>query len=116
ASTTQFDPVTVEPVTYTGNTDRESTPRSYGVDVNQMVFDRSRFTTLRSERALSQAADYDLEAAGQNLITRTTAAYFNVLVQLETLAAAEAAEAALQKQFDFASRRLAVGRSEERRG
>ena len=109
ASTTQFDPVTGEPITYTGNTDRESTTRSYGVDVNQMVFDRSRFTALRSERALSLASDFDLEAAGQNLITRTSAAYFNVLVQLETLAAAEAAEAALQKQFDFASRRLDVG-------
>ena len=109
ASTTQFDPVTGEPVTYTGNTDRETTTRSYGVDVSQMVYDRSRFTALRSEQALSRASDFDLEAAGQNLITRTSQAYFNALVQLETLAAAEAAEAALQKQFDFASRRLDVG-------
>jgi outer membrane protein len=48
-------------------------------------------------------------AAGDNLVTRTSAAYFNVLVQLETLAAAEAAETALQKQFDYASKRLEVG-------
>src|SRR5690606_24552860 len=79
------------------------------IDVNQMVFDRARFTTLNSQKALSKASDFQLEAAGNSLITRTSATYFNVLVQLETLAAAEAAEAALQKQFDFASKRLEVG-------
>jgi outer membrane protein len=74
-----------------------------------MVFDRSRFSTLSSQKALSRASDFQLEAAGNSLITRTSATYFNVLVQLETLAAAEAAETALQKQFDFASKRLEVG-------
>ena len=87
----------------------ESTTREYGVNLQQMVFDRSVFTQLKSRKALSRASDFQLEAAGDNLITRTSAAYFNVLIQLETLAAAEAAEAALQKQFDFASKRLEVG-------
>jgi outer membrane protein len=77
--------------------------------VRQMLFDRSRSTSLRSQNALARASDFQLEAAGDDLITRTSAAYFNVLVQLETLAAAEAAERALQKQFDFASKRLEVG-------
>ena len=54
-------------------------------------------------------ADPELAAEGHSLITRTSAAYFNVLVQLETLAAAEAAETALKKQFDYASKRLEVG-------
>ena len=87
----------------------ESTSREYGVTLQQMVYDRSVFTQRKSQNALSRASDYQLEAAGDNLITRTSAAYFNVLVELETLAAAEAAEAALQKQFDFASKRLEVG-------
>ena len=87
----------------------ESTTREYGVNLQQMVFDRSVFTQLKSRKALSRASDFQLEAAGDNLITRTSAAYFNVLIQLETLAAAEAAEAALQKQFEFASKRLEVG-------
>lgn len=109
ATQNQFDPVTGEPITFSGNVDTESTTRRLGVDVNQMVFDRARFSTLNSQKALSKASDFQLEAAGNSLITRTSATYFNVLVQLETLAAAEAAEAALQKQFDFASKRLEVG-------
>jgi outer membrane protein len=87
----------------------ESDSRRFGLNVQQMIYDRSRFTTLNSQNALARASDFQLEAAGDNLITRTSAAYFNVLVQLETLAAAEAAERALQKQFDFASKRLEVG-------
>ena len=89
--------------------DEETTSRSVGVNARQMVYDHANFTRLRSANALSQAADFQLDSASDDLITRTSAAYFNVLVQLETLAAAEAAETALKKQFDFASKRLDVG-------
>ena len=89
--------------------DGETTSRDVGVNVRQMVYDHGNFTRLRSANALSQAADFRLDSASDTLITRTSAAYFNVLVQLETLAAAEAAETALKKQFDFASKRLDVG-------
>ena len=89
--------------------EEETTSRSVGVNARQMVYDHSNFTRLRSANALSQAADFQLDSASDNLITRTSAAYFNVLVQIETLAAAEAAETALKKQFDFASKRLDVG-------
>ena len=89
--------------------DEESTGRTASVRLDQMVYDHSVFTNLRSKNALSQASDFQLDAASDDLIIRTSAAYFNVLVQLETLAAAEAAETALKKQFDFASKRLEVG-------
>jgi outer membrane protein len=109
ASDTQFDPATGQPVRFTGDTETDTKTRNLGVDVRQMIYDRSRFTTLDSQRALSRAADFQVEAAGDTLITRTSAAYFNVLVALETLEAAKAAEEALRKQFDFASKRLEVG-------
>ena len=108
-TSTQFDPATGEQVQFSGDIESDSTSRNIGVNVNQMVYDRSRFTTLRGQNALSQASDFQLESANDTLITRTSAAYFNVLVQLETLAAAEAAQSALNKQFDFASKRLEVG-------
>ena len=88
---------------------RDSNTRRYGVTLDQMVFDGSRISRLRSANALSEASDYNLEFASDQLITRTSSAYFNVLVQLENLAAAEASETALKKQFDFASKRLEVG-------
>lgn len=93
----------------TSDSSSDSTTRDYGVRLDQMVYDHSRITALRSANALSSASDFQLESEGDSLITRTSAAYFNVLVQLENLAAAESAETALQKQFDFASKRLEVG-------
>lgn len=82
---------------------------SWGVSLNQTLFDYGNITALRGAKAQDRAGGYVLAAAGQNLITRTSAAYFNVLVQMETLSAAEAAEAAAKKQFDYASKRLEVG-------
>ena len=82
---------------------------SWGVNASQSIFDYGNYTALRAAKALDRAGGFDLEAAGLNLVTRTSAAYFNVLMQLETLSAAEAGETALKKQFDFASKRLEVG-------
>ncbi|WP_101926349.1 MULTISPECIES: TolC family outer membrane protein [Luteimonas] len=86
-----------------------SRTRSYGINAGQVLFDWSQVATLRSQRALSTAADFQLDADNDTLITRTAAAYFDVLVATETLAAAEAAEAAFKRQFDFADKRLEVG-------
>ncbi|MBL8262591.1 MAG: TolC family outer membrane protein [Xanthomonadaceae bacterium] len=83
--------------------------RSYGFSVDQSLFDLGDINRHRSQLALAEAADFQLEAAGDSLITRTSAAYFNVLIAIETLAAAEAQETALKKQFDFADKRLEVG-------
>ncbi len=82
---------------------------SWGVNLQQSLFNFGSYSNLKGAQAADRAGGFSLEAAGQTLITRTSAAYFNVLVQLETLSAAEAAEAALKKQFDFASKRLEVG-------
>lgn len=92
-----------------GSSETDTTTRNYGLQLSQMIYDHSRVTALKSANALSQASNFSLDSANDSLITRTSAAYFNVLVQLETLAAAEAAETALKKQFDFATKRLEVG-------
>jgi outer membrane protein len=83
--------------------------RSYGASLSQTIFDWSRIADLRGQKAISQAADYDLASANNDLITRTSAAYFNVLIGIESLAAAETNEAASKKQFDYAQKRLDVG-------
>lgn len=91
------------------DTSSDTSTRDLGLRLNQMVYDHSVITRARSQDALARAADFQLEAAGDSLITRTSAAYFNVLVAMETLSAAEAQETALKKQFDFADKRLEVG-------
>jgi outer membrane protein len=92
-----------------GDSDTTSNSRRYGLNLDQTLFDFGKFSRVRSQNALSKAADFTLDSAGDTLITRTSKAYFDVLVAIETLAAAEAQEAALKKQFDFASKRLEVG-------
>lgn len=109
SSQTQFDPTTGQPINFTGESESETSSRNYSVNGSQVLFDFGAFSRVRSQNALSRASDFTLEAAGDTLITRTSAAYFNVLIAIETLAAAEAQEAALKKQFDFADKRLEVG-------
>lgn len=86
-----------------------ATTRRFGASLDQVLFDFGRFSNVRSQKALAKASDFQVESAGDTLVTRTSAAYFNVLVALETLSAAEASETALKKQFDLASKRLEVG-------
>ncbi|MGN6151641.1 MAG: TolC family outer membrane protein [Lysobacteraceae bacterium] len=93
----------------TSDSDSSSTSREYGVNLRQVVWDGGLFSRVRSQNALATAGEFQLKSAGDSLMTRTSAAYFNVLVAMETLAAAEAQEQALKKQFDFADKRLEVG-------
>jgi outer membrane protein len=95
--------------TVPGDSESERRSRNLGINVDQAIFDYSRISRLRSQSALSRAADFQLRSAGDSLVTRTSQAYFNVLVAIETLTAPEASETALKKQFDFASKRLEVG-------
>ena len=104
-----FDPVTNDFVRINGESESTTNTRRVGVNVDQVLFDFGAFNRVRSQGALSRAADFTLESAGDSLVTRTSKAYFDVLVAIETLAAAEAQETALKKQFDFASKRLEVG-------
>ena len=94
---------------YVAGASGDSRSRRWGVGLQQTVFDLGQIANYRAQRELDAGAGYNLEAANDELITRTSAAYFDVLVAIETLAAAVAAEEALQGQYDFADRRLEVG-------
>ncbi len=94
---------------YTAGSTLRGSNRNYGADLSQSVFNWSTINQYRSARELDAAGNYDLDAANDDLIVRTADAYFRVLEATETLAAAEAAEEAFQKQFDYADKRLEVG-------
>lgn len=104
----QYDPVTGVLVSGGSNT-RTTDSLSGRVSADQMVWDPRLLSQHKSQKLITRASELQLESTSDQLITRTSQAYFNVLVALETLAAAEAQEAALKKQFDFASKRLEVG-------
>ncbi|ALR07464.1 TolC family outer membrane protein [Xylella fastidiosa] len=88
-----------------------SKTRQYSINGTQTLFNWSQFSNLRSQRAIAKAADFTLESAKQNLIVRSSAAYFSVLIGIESLIAAEANEASAKRQFDYAQKRLEVGLS-----
>ncbi|MCW4454536.1 TolC family outer membrane protein [Flavobacterium sp. MXW15] len=83
--------------------------RNYTVEGSQTLFNWSQFANLRAQRDISKAADFTLDSANDELIVRTAATYFNVLVAIESLSAAQTNEAAAKKQFDYADKRLEVG-------
>jgi len=87
----------------------EAKNRRYALEGSQTLFNWSQFSTLRAQQELSRAADFTLDSANDSLIVRTSAAYFNVLVAIESLNAAKTNEEAAKKQFDFADKRLEVG-------
>ncbi|MBN8798252.1 MAG: TolC family outer membrane protein, partial [Stenotrophomonas nitritireducens] len=86
-----------------------TTSRKYGISGEQTLFNWTQFANLRAQREISKAADFDLESANDDLIVRTATTYFNVLVAIESLSAAQTNEAAAKKQFDYADKRLEVG-------
>ena len=104
----QYDPVTGQLISGGARTSTSDT-LSARIGARQMVWDPALMSSHKAQRLRTLAGEQQLEFSGDELITRTSQAYFNVLVALETLAAAEAQEAALRKQFDFASKRLEVG-------
>lgn len=94
---------------WTAGRDGNSSSRAYGASLNQTVFNLGQISSLRAQRELNVAAEYDLTTANHDLMIRTAQAYFDVLVAIETLAAAEAAEESLRGQFDYAEARLEAG-------
>ncbi|WP_442682364.1 TolC family outer membrane protein [Stenotrophomonas sp. JC08] len=86
-----------------------SKSRDYRVTGSQTLFNWSQFANLRAQRDISKAADFTLDSANDELIVRSATTYFNVLVAIESLTAAQTNEAAAKKQFDYADKRLEVG-------
>lgn len=86
----------------------EETTR-YAVNLEQTLFDWGRFQALGQAQAEVAAADAEYEAALQDLVIRTSEAYFDLLAALDQLASAEANEEAIERQRDRAQRRFEVG-------
>ena len=87
----------------------DTTNRSYTLNVQQSIYDRSNYTRLSASR--SRAAQYDAlyDNAADMLVTRVAQAYFNVLSAIQDLASSRAEDRALKRQLDQANVRLQVG-------
>jgi outer membrane protein len=82
---------------------------NWDVTLRQSVFRWQNWAALRRADAESAQAEADYRAAQQDLILRTSDAYFNVLAAQDTLDAAQAAYDAIGRQLEQSEKRFEVG-------
>lgn len=95
------------PLTRRNEADTET--EAWELTLRQSVFRWEYWANLkRADRQVAQA-EADYQAAQQQLILRTSEAYFNVLAAKDTQTAAEAAHEAFRRQLEQAEKRFEVG-------
>ncbi|GAA4343703.1 TolC family outer membrane protein [Kangiella taiwanensis] len=80
---------------------REVNSTSYGVQLDQVIFDWGQWIALDQSEMRVRAAELTHAANLQSLILRTAQAYFNVLAAEESLEITQNEKSALQKQLDL---------------
>lgn len=79
------------------------------VTASQAIFNYTAWAKVAQAKAAVKSAQAVFNDAAQNLILRTTKAYFNVLFAIDTLNFAEAKKRANQKQLSQATERYKAG-------
>jgi outer membrane protein len=103
------DPVTGDLIPRTRRNETDTETETWDVTLRQSIFRWENWANLRrADRQIAQA-EVNYQAAQQQLILRTSEAYFNVLAAKDTLTAAEAAQEAFRRQLDQAEKRFEVG-------
>jgi outer membrane protein len=90
-----------------GQIDTDET--SYGVSLNQAIFDMPSWYSFQSGKALSESARAQFSADQQSLIIRVSSAYFDVLRAYDNLQTRDAEERAIQRQLEQTRERFEVG-------
>lgn len=98
-------PVFVLPAMFTN----EATERQWALNLRQNLFSWSNWLTLKAANSQVAQAEATYLAAEQNLISRVSQAYFNVLSAQDNLDAQQASLEAIARQLDQADKRYDVG-------
>ena len=89
--------------------DSNGNSTAWDVTLRQSVFRWQNWAAYRRADAEGAQAEADYLAAQQDLILRTSEAYFNVLAAQDTLEAAQAAHNAIGRQLEQSEKRFEVG-------
>jgi outer membrane protein len=89
--------------------DSEGNSSAWDVSLRQSVFRWQNWAALRRADAEGAQAEADYRAAQQDLILRTSEAYFNVLAAQDALESAQAAHDAIGRQLEQSEKRFEVG-------
>ncbi|TKB47198.1 outer membrane channel protein TolC [Thalassotalea mangrovi] len=108
---------TVTPVTYEDlagdelefdvTTERDSF--EYGINLNMQLYHHNSWITLDTTKKAAHQFDLNYQFAKQQLITRVTAAYFDVLAAQDGLEFAIAEKNAIERQLEQTKQRFSVG-------
>jgi outer membrane protein len=93
----------------TGGNELEFNSHGYSLNLSQPVFRTDRWLRLRQANSEIKQADAELTAAQQDLILRTSLAYFLVLGAEDNLQFAQAEKKSLSRQLEQAKQRFEVG-------
>jgi outer membrane protein len=105
-TSTEFDPPD-PPTEFIRNSD--GTQKAWQLELRQSVFSWENWASLRRASAEVAQAEADYQAAQQDLILRTSEAYFIVLAARDTLEAGQAAHDAIGRQLEQSEKRFEVG-------
>lgn len=81
----------------------------YNLDLTQTLFDYAQWATVKEAKLTVKAAVANYAAALQDLMTRTSQAYFNVLSAQDNLRYIEAEKQAIYQQLDQVTQQYKVG-------
>ena len=91
------------------DTDVSYNVHGYSVELLQSIFDNRNYVNYKISNINIDKAEATLSAAHQDLIIRTSDAYFNTLSAMDTLEFSLAEKKAIGRQLDQAKRRYEVG-------
>lgn len=94
---------------FPSNTDVGTETKTWGVSLEQPIFDLSAWFRFRRGQELTEQAKAQFSADQQDLIIRVAEAYVEVLRALANLRASRAQEDATQRQLEQARERFEVG-------
>jgi outer membrane protein len=81
----------------------------YDLELQQSIFDNRNLVNYKISKLNIDKTEAELSAEQQNLIIRTSDAYFSVLSAMDRLEFSEAEKKAISRQLDQAKRRYEVG-------
>lgn len=105
----QEDPATGQVIIGTAQRETQSTRTNWSVTLRQSLFRWQNWAALRRANSEGAQAEADYLAVQQDLILRTSTAYFNVLAAQDTVEAAQAAHDAIARQLEQSEKRFEVG-------
>jgi outer membrane protein len=95
----------------TGTSDYSYTTKTAGLNASQPLYRPANLATYQQSRKALEIAQAALNQAEQDLIVRTTQAYFEVLAAQQSLIFVQAQKAAVAEQLASAKRNFEVGTS-----